>query len=177
MREIKLVFTGSTGAGKTTAIQALSEIPVINTDVRATDEVKQQKATTTVALDYGEMRLDNGQKLRIYGTPGQNRFAYMWDILMHGALGLVILIDNSAATPLDDMERYLNHFRPHIEKSSAVIGVTMMDKVLEPELMAYNEKQSELGFELPIFSVDARDKDNVVVLVQALVAMLEFADE
>ncbi|WP_245391541.1 GTP-binding protein [Thioflexithrix psekupsensis] len=78
MSEIKIVFTGSMGAGKTTAIAAISEIPVINTDVRATDPTTlQRKATTTVAMDYGELTLEDGQKLRLYGTPGQLRFEYM----------------------------------------------------------------------------------------------------
>jgi signal recognition particle receptor subunit beta len=61
VKEIKLVFTGSMGAGKTTAISAISEIPVVNTDVSTTDEARRRKATTTVALDYGEMTLDDGQ--------------------------------------------------------------------------------------------------------------------
>ncbi len=174
MKEIKLVFTGSMGAGKTTAISALSEIPVINTDVKASDEVQLRKATTTVALDYGEMTLPDGQKLRLYGTPGQERFSYMWKILMQGALGLVILVDNAGPEPLADLEIYLTHFREYIEVSGAVIGVTRMDMAAEPALDAYYAFLQEKQLQLPIFPVDVRRREHVVMMVQALVAMLEF---
>ena len=69
MTEHKILFTGTMGAGKTTAIAAVSEIPPMRTDVRNTDD-SVSKATTTVGLDYGELTLDNGEKLRLYGTPG-----------------------------------------------------------------------------------------------------------
>ncbi len=174
MKEIKLVFTGSMGAGKTTAISALSEIPVINTDVRATDEAALRKERTTVAMDYGEMTLVDGQKLRIYGTPGQERFSYMWNILMEGALGLIILVDNAGENPLGDLDLYLTHFRPYIEKTSAVIGVTRMDVAEQPELEHYYDYLLQNDLQLPIFSIDVRERDNVVMMIEALVAMLEF---
>ena len=79
----KIVFAGPVGAGKTTAIKSLSDIEVVSTDASATDDVKLMKATTTVAMDYGLMRLDNGYQVRLYGTPGQKRFDFMWDIRVH----------------------------------------------------------------------------------------------
>ena len=109
MIEHKILFSGTMGAGKTTAIAAVSEIGPLSTDVRNTDE-SVAKATTTVGLDYGELTLDNGERLRLYGTPGQPRFAFMWDILARGALGLVILIDNSRPDPLADLDVYLDGY-------------------------------------------------------------------
>ncbi len=163
------------GAGKTTAISALSEIPVINTDVRATDEAALRKERTTVAMDYGEMTLSDGQKLRLYGTPGQERFSYMWKILMEGALGLIILVDNAGEHPLQDLDLYLTHFRQYIDSTSAVIGVTRMDMAEQPGLDEYYDYLAQKELQLPIFSVDVRDRDNVVMMLEALVAMLEFA--
>ena len=75
-REYKLVFAGSMGAGKTTAIGAISEIPPVRTDVANSDLATFAKATTTAAMDYGEVTLDGGDKLRLYGTPGQARFDF-----------------------------------------------------------------------------------------------------
>jgi hypothetical protein len=175
MTEIKLVFTGSVGAGKTTAIASLSEIPVINTDVRATDlTTLQRKAKTTVALDYGELTLDDGQKLRLYGTPGQQRFDYMWKILIKGAIGLIILVDNSGPDPIGDLARYLDNFRGFINETSAVIGITRMDLSPEPDLQRYYDYLNEQSIQLPIFPVDPRSHHSVVMLIQALVAMLEY---
>ncbi len=175
MSEIKIVFTGSMGAGKTTAIAAISEIPVISTDVRATDaDVLQRKETTTVAMDYGELTLEDGQKLRLYGTPGQQRFEYMWKILARGALGLVILIDNSGSDPIGELVRYIDNFREFINETSAVIGISHMDTNPEPDLQSYYSYLQERGIELPVLPVDARSSDSVVMLIQALLAMLEF---
>lgn len=173
--EIKIVFTGSMGAGKTAAIAAISEIPVINTDVRTTDlTMSSQKSTTTVAMDYGEMTLEDGQKLRLYGTPGQQRFEYMWKILIKGALGLIILIDNAGSDPIGDLARYLDNFREFISETSAVIGITHMDSAPEPDLHVYYNYLQEHGVQLPILPVDARSQESVVILIQALIAMLEF---
>ncbi len=183
MSEIKLVFTGSAGAGKTTAISTISEIPVINTDVRSNDfsthiihqnKEATRKDTITVAMDYGELTLDDGQKLRIYGTPGQQRFDYMWKILVKGALGLIILVDNAGSDPIGDLARYLDNFREFIKETSAVVGITRMDLSPEPDLQVYYDYMQSQGILLPIYSIDARSRDSVVMLIQALIAMLEY---
>jgi signal recognition particle receptor subunit beta len=175
MNEIKLVFTGSMGAGKTTAIATISEIPVINTDVHTTDlSSSPQKEKTTVAMDYGELTLEDGQKLRLYGTPGQHRFDYMWKILVKGALGLIILVDNAGSDPIGDLARYLDNFREVINETSAVIGVTRMDIAPQPPLQHYHHYLQEKKISLPIYPVDARSRDSVVMLIQTLMAMLEF---
>src|SRR5690606_37353134 len=109
-REYKLIFAGSMGAGKTTAIAAISEISPVRTDVENTDRASHQKATTTAAMDYGEVTLAGGDKLRLYGTPGQTRFDFMWKILGKGALGVIILVDNSRPDPLADLREYLQAF-------------------------------------------------------------------
>ena len=96
----KIVFAGSVGSGKTTAIQSLSDIEVVSTEANASDEVRKLKPTTTVAMDYGLMRLDNGDQVRLYGAPGQKRFDFMWDILTENALGLVLLVNAAAQDPV-----------------------------------------------------------------------------
>lgn len=175
MSEIKIVFTGSMGAGKTTAIETISEIPVINTDVHATDTATQaRKEKTTVAMDYGEITLEEGVKLRLYGTPGQQRFDYMWKILTKGALGLVILVDNAGSDPMGDLARYLDNFSEFIKETGAVIGVTRMDIKADPTLQFYYDYLNERGLQLPVFPVDARSADHVVMLIQSLIASLEF---
>ena len=89
MIPMKLVISGPVGAGKTTFVQALSETEVISTEADATEDIG--KPTTTVAFDFGTLNID-GQELHLYGTPGQDRFDFMWDVLCEGALGLVLLV-------------------------------------------------------------------------------------
>ncbi|HVJ62348.1 MAG TPA: hypothetical protein VM555_06505, partial [Tahibacter sp.] len=79
--EFKIVFTGPMGVGKTTAIAAISDEAPVSTDVFNTDREAFDKALTTAGLDYGHIALDDGTAVRLYGTPGQARFRFMWDIL------------------------------------------------------------------------------------------------
>ena len=95
------------GAGKSAAIQALSDIPVVTTEAVNTDTAAHHKFLTTVGIDYGEISLDDGTQIGLYGTPGQDRFDFMWSIVCKGAMGIVVLIDHSQADRLKDLEFYL----------------------------------------------------------------------
>ena len=76
-RQYKIIFTGPVGAGKTTAIAAISDTQVLNTDTKATDMTSDRKDTTTVAMDFGTIRFDNNIQIHLYGTPGQERFDFI----------------------------------------------------------------------------------------------------
>src|ERR1700748_594010 len=104
--ELKIVFTGPMGAGKTTAIRAISDTPPVSTAVANTDQAAVAQPTTTVALDYGQLLLEDGTAVALYGTPGQERFSFMWEILCRGAMGVILLIDGSTATALQDVQAY-----------------------------------------------------------------------
>jgi hypothetical protein len=171
--EHKIIFTGPVGAGKTTAIASISDIPVVATEAKATDIVIQRKENTTVAMDYGILNLDGGAKVHLYGTPGQERFSFMWDILTVGGLGLVLLIDNAREDPLADLEFYLNAFKKFIDKNGVVIGVTRMDVKRRPGLYSFHTKLKELGVKAPVFEVDARDRDDIKLMMISLLSLLD----
>lgn len=172
-KEYKIILTGSMDAGKTTAIGAISEIAPIKTDVATTDGLSNQKQTTTVALDYGEITLEGGDRLRLYGTPGQKRFAFMWEVLSRGALGLVILVDNCAADPLRDLADYLDTFKDLIEQSGVVIGVSRTEIAAHPNIDEYYEFLRGRNQSYPLFAVDVRRKEDVVMLLQVLFTSIE----
>ncbi|MCC6074268.1 ATP/GTP-binding protein [Pseudomonas sp. GCM10022188] len=171
MAEIKIVITGAVGAGKTTAIGSISEIPVVSTDVAASDAVSAFKASTTVAMDYGELTLDDGSKLRIYGTPGQERFSFMWDILATGALGFVILVNHSSPTALADLDFYIKRFRKSIDESTMAVGVTHIGDNLSSMAKYYDYMNSQ-HLPYPIFPVDARKAADVRLMVEAMASMI-----
>ncbi|MBK7540437.1 MAG: ATP/GTP-binding protein [Candidatus Competibacteraceae bacterium] len=173
MKQIKFIFTGPPGAGKTTAIASISEFPPVSTDVFSTDGLSAVKEKTTVAMDFGQITLDNGQKIGLYGTPGQQRFKFMWDILVQGGLGLIVLVDNRRPNPLKDLGIYLDNFADFIKKTDAVIGVTCSDIKDTPSLDDYQNFLQERGQIYPIFAVDARNKDDVIFLLNALLTCLE----
>ena len=172
-REYVVLAAGPMGAGKTTAIAALSEIPVVSTDAVNTDLARNAKATTTVALDYGEITLGDGDKVRLYGVPGQERFEFMWRILQKRALGMMLLVDDSAAQPQADLEHFLDVFAELCRRDAVVVGITRRDLAAKPSMANYNAKLAQLGYLLPVFTVDAREPGQVRTMLGALVAMVE----
>jgi signal recognition particle receptor subunit beta len=171
---LKLIFAGPPGAGKTTAIAAISDFPPVNTDVAATDEVSDIKEATTVAMDYGEITLSDGQVVFLYGTPGQERFDFMWKILSANSLGLILLIDNTRKDPLTDLAVYVDNFRELIDSAAGVVGITRSER--GPALGDYFELLARKGCAMPVLEVDAREKSDVLRLLDAFLAVLEYAD-
>jgi uncharacterized protein len=173
MIQHKIIFTGPVGAGKTTAIASISDVPPVKTDASASDMTKDKKSTTTVAMDYGIMNVGGGEKIHLYGTPGQERFDFMWDILVNGGIGLVLLLDNSRADPFQDMRFFLQSFRKFIDKTSVAIGVTQMDLNNRFSIDDYHTHLKPFKLNPPVFSVDAREKRDVSLLVQSLMYSLD----
>lgn len=168
----KIIFSGPPGAGKTTAISAISDIPVVKTEEKATDGVKVLKAATTVAMDYGYIALDEG-KVHLYGTPGQKRFDYMWNILSQGGAGLVLLVSNVSDDPIQDLEEYVTAFRGFIDRTDLVVGVTRMDEANRPGLLTYQGRLRDLGLNVPVVEVDARDPEDIRKLLTLLLTILD----
>lgn len=173
MTNYKIIFTGPVGAGKTTAISSISDTAPVKTDAAASDMTKNRKASTTVAMDYGVMNLDGGEKVHLYGTPGQERFDFMWDILTAGGLGLILLLDNTRADPFQDMRFFLNAFDNFINTTAVAIGVTQMDLKSTPCVADYHQQLKTMGLKPPVFAVDAREYNDVSLLVQSLLYSLD----
>lgn len=174
--ENKIIFAGPVGSGKTTSISAVSDIMVVGTEAKASDEVAQRKTNTTVAMDYGILNLEGGKKVHLYGTPGQDRFSFMWEILSEGAMGFVILIDSARPDPLGDLEFYINAFRNSITKchDAVVIGVTRTELNPQADLLdRFNEKLSAMKLNIPVFEVDGRQREDVKQMLLALLTLLD----
>lgn len=169
----KIIFTGPMGAGKTTAIAAISDEPPVSTDVVCSGNERRIKNTTTVAMDYSYIRLDDGKYVHLYGTPGQERFDFMWKILTHGGLGLILLINNDHPEPVRQMEFYLDTFADFIEKTGIVIGITRMNITDNANIADYQKRLLERNQIYPVFEIDGRSTDDIKILVNALLAILE----
>ena len=172
MNEYKILFTGTMGAGKTTAIASISEVPPVVTDVANTDRAVG-KPRTTVGLDFGQITLDTGDRLRLFGTPGQSRFDFMWKILVKNALGLIILTDNSRPDPIADLDVYLAGFAEDLDDLPCVIGVGRTETHRFPPLDAYGELLDRRRRVIPIVTVDVRRSEDVLMLIDILLAQIE----
>ena len=171
IQQYKIVFGGTMGSGKSSAIKALSEIDVLSTEALNTDLESHEKMLTTVGIDYGELTLEDGVKVGLYGTPGQDRFDFIWAVICKGAIGTIVMIDHTAENPLIDLDQYVQAFQPF--GNNIVIAVTHIDRKPERTLSIYRDwlKARELNY--PLFFVDARQKDDVLLLVETLIANIE----
>lgn len=165
----KIIFAGPVGVGKTQAIRSLSDKEVVTTEEVASDDVKNMKHTTTVAMDYGIMKLETGEQVRLYGTPGQKRFDFMWEILSENALGLVLLVNAKMPDPVQDMLDYLESFRPLIDSSAMVVGITHAENMPWDLHQRLSEALVSLGLTTNVMVVDAREKTQMAQLVATLI--------
>jgi len=175
MAEHVILFAGPMGAGKTTAIQSLSEIEVVRTEANNSERHIVDKATTTVALDYGEILIGADDKVRLYGIPGQKRFSFMWAILKKRAEGMVLLVNSDAPDPLEEMTFFLEEFRELYDRGGVVIGITRSDVKQGPRIGDFSDvlERTNPGLVIPVFTVDPRDKDQMENLLLALVVNIE----
>jgi signal recognition particle receptor subunit beta len=167
---IKIIIAGGFGAGKSMAIATLCDGRPITTETRLRTDENAKKATTTVALDYGKMRLHDGLALILYGTPGLRRFDFMLPILCENAWGIVLLIDNTDADPLAELDRHLKRAEKILDKIPAVIGITHCDINAQPSVADYKIHLAKRGLAIPVMQTDARDRESLVNLIAALAA-------
>ena len=173
MKNYKVLFVGSPGSGKTTAIRSLSEIDVVDTDANVSDAVIQRKRTTTVGMDYGRLQLNDNATLQMYGTPGQERFKFMWDLMMTDlaadANALILLVDNTRNYPFKDIDFYLSEFWDYIVQRHFVIAVTRSDLDDSPSEADYLNRMKEKGIFAPVTFIDARKSMHVLDLVASAI--------
>lgn len=169
----KLLFAGPVAAGKTTAVQSLSDIAVVSTDAQASDDVRLLKKTTTVAMDYGLMKLDSGDQVRLYGAPGQQRFDFMWEILRENALGLVLMLNASAPDPVADLHSYVQAFRSFIDETALVVALTHGDLAGCGVRAAIMAELQDLGLPPVVLDADARNRRQMAAVVKSLIYSLD----
>jgi len=177
MGPYRIVFAGPIGAGKTTAIQALSDIPPISTEVASVEAEAVGKKTTTVAFDLGQVLLENGDLVQLYGAPGQARFDFMWPMISENAIGAVILADNRRPDTIELTVEYVREFAPRVTAGNCVVGVGRSDLHPKPDVDAYQDALEAEGFAIPVMEVDIRRKEHTLLLLDVLLARLEAAHD
>ena len=173
---IKFVITGPFAAGKTTLVKTMSEIPVIGTETVVTDHTSSIKNNTTVSMDFGKLTLVDDDlivELSLFGTPGQQRFNFMWDVLAQGMDGYVVLVDLSRPESFEEAAGIIAHFRG-ISKAPFVVGANKGSG--EDDQLAGVAEALGSG-DAPIVVCDATDRDSARdVLLTLLEAVLLAVD-
>jgi uncharacterized protein len=159
-RTVKLVVTGPFDAGKTTLITTISEITVLSTERDVSpDQADRGSGRTTVAMDFGRITVDDDLAMYLFGTPGQARFEFMWDILAEGMLGFVLMVDAARADAMTEARRIRDHFTDQADVPY-VVAVNKIDGDPGPVLAAVRSAL-ELPDQVPVVAVDARDREDV----------------
>jgi uncharacterized protein len=171
MEIMRLVVTGTVGAGKSTFIRSVSEIEVVDTDRKATDEVAGMKENTTVSMDFGTLQFGEEMALHIYGTPGQTRFDFMWEILIERAHAYVLLIAAHRPGEFHHARRIMN-FMNQRSPIPMIIGITHSDchGAWSNEDIALALGYQDNAQRPPIVSVNAGEEESVI---DALVVLVE----
>jgi len=164
---VKIVVTGPFAAGKTTLIRTISEITVLSTEKDITDGTRSRKAETTVAMDFGRITIDRDLVLYLFGTPGQDRFEFMWEILGEGMLGYVVLVDGGREDSLQEAVGILAAFRSMAAKIPFVVAVNRTQG-LDPAGEERIREALSLDERVAVVPCDATDRESVKAVLLAL---------
>jgi len=162
IKKIKVVVAGPFAAGKTQFINTVSEIKTVKTERRTQQSSeKSVKDYTTVAMDFGKIRIDDEHELYLFGTPGQFRFDFMWEILGEGALGIIILVDSTDPTTFHEARKIINFFQSRFPVP-IVVGANKQDL---PNAWSPEDVRIALDIDedegIPVIPVSAIDKESV----------------
>ena len=163
---VKIVVTGPFAAGKTTLIRTISEITVLSTERGITDSTRARKSETTVAMDFGRITIDRELVLYLFGTPGQERFDFMWEILGEGMLGYVVLVDAERPDSLVEAAGILEAFR-RMARVPYVVALNRSDGLDQADEDRIRQTL-ELPPEVALLPCDATDKESVKAVLLAL---------
>jgi len=176
MQTVKMVITGPFSAGKTEFIQSVSEIDVVSTERKISSDAERVKEDTTVAMDFGRITVDDDLVLYLFGTPGQRRFDFMWEILSEGMLGFIVLVDSVRPETFREAKHILEVFRSYAN-TPYVVAANKQDL---PDSWSPDDVRIALKIEkeVKVLGCVARDKETVKeVLLELLYSILENMQE
>ena len=175
MQTVKMVVTGPFSAGKTQFIRTISEIDVVSTERKLSSDAERIKEGTTVAMDFGRITVDDELVLYLFGTPGQRRFDFMWEILSEGMLGFIILIDSVRPETFREAKHILEIFRGYAQTPYVVAANKQdMSDAWSPEDLRIALKIDKDIKVLPCVATDKESvKETILELLYSILEMLE----
>jgi uncharacterized protein len=176
MQAVKMVVTGPFSAGKTEFISTISEIDVVSTERKITSSAEKLKDQTTVAMDFGRITVDDDLVLYLFGTPGQRRFDFMWEILSEGMLGFIVMVDSTKPETFREAKRILETFQGYAS-TPYVVAANKQDRedAWEPDDLRIILRLDPAIKLLPCVALNKESVKNV--LLELLYSILERMDQ
>lgn len=174
MQAVKIVITGAYAAGKTSFISAISEIEPLLTDYEVSlEEERQLKRETTVALDFGTIAVSDDVTLYLFGTPGQDRFDFMWEVLSEGCIGYVVLLDSCRPGHLAETQRVIERFA-HLTDAPFVVAANKQD---DPAALPLGFIRKRLGLpaDIPLLRCTTTERLSVKNVLLTLLEQIKLA--
>jgi small GTP-binding protein len=177
MQAVKMVITGPFSSGKTQFIQSVSEIDVVSTERKISSDAEKIKESTTVAMDFGRITVDDELVLYLFGTPGQKRFDFMWEILSEGMLGFVVMVDSTKPETFREAKSILETFRAYAP-TPYVVAANKQDR---PDAWEVDDLRIALRLDpavklLPCVATNKETVKNVLLeLLYSILAEMETA--
>lgn len=176
MTTYRILFAGPMGAGKRSAITAVSDVPPTASPLEFSGESRRSGsgyAVSTFALDQSVIKLGERDIIRLLAAPGDEQAAVPWEALGERAIGMVLILDNSRPNPFHDLHLFITIFKQLIERTKIVVGITRTDQRPYPGIADYHRQLYRIGVRAPVFEIDAHSREDVSLLLQALLYLLD----
>ncbi len=163
MKFPKVVVTGGFNSGKTTLIRTVSKIPIVTTEKKISNSKQHIKGETTVVMDFGRITVVPNTIVYLFGTPGQERFGFMWEILSKNMIGFILIIDSGNPDSIKETESIMSYFK----EISDVPYILFANKQDDPDAAAVSEIRETLGLAkeekiLPCVTIDKYSASKVI---------------
>lgn len=170
MSDNKILFAGPPGVGVTTAIKSISDTPpTIRAEVVNDDDGNE----TTIEMDYGILKLNSGDEIFLYGSPDREKLKVAHEMLSENCIGLILLINNAEADPVNNMFRYMNDYQSLVGKKGIAIALTRYEDTPSPDINDFHIALREKKLNIPVFSINVHERNDIITLVKALLYNLD----
>jgi signal recognition particle receptor subunit beta len=172
----RIALVGAMGVGKTTAIRTVCGNLAVDCDVPNLDRESHQKATTTVGVDFGELDFGDGDKLQLYGCPGQERFDFVRHWVLSVCVGAFVMVELQQAGAVPEAAQLLREMQ---DSAAAPLPVVLVARpASDAEIDAFSQALEQQGFSaVPILQADVRDRQQMLDAIEVLVSMLSLKDQ
>ena len=170
MSENKVLFAGPLGVGVTTAIKTISDIAPALHQEKICDAKGNE---VTVKMDYGILKLESGDQIYLFGAPDRETVKLIRETLSKNCIGLILLINNVETEPVNCMLQYIEYYQNIVGKNAIAVGLTRYDNTPTPDINEFHIALRERKLNIPVFSVNVHEKNDVIILIKALLYNLD----